>query len=233
MITYYLINLTILILSKTKLYTQLLHLMNNFILLLSLLFQVSYCQTYYQVEDALQEINSMAQFEAFKTKHKGWFVETKTIPISDSIKTPEVEDAQVGDVFRQNYGNNPRILTKVLAVKEVEQCRVQYIFLDGREKSFSEIEKLRIHILHEFKKGTPFISLVKQYSMDGSQTGDTGWFLKGKMAPEFEKAVWKRSQGSIFFAEVPSRKWYFVVYKTHANRKECAIECVSVDFDFQ
>ena len=85
--------------------------------------------------------------------------------------------------------------------------------------------------ISQFKNGVSFDTLVKQYTMDGNPSGILDWFLKGKMAPEFDKAVWHRPQGSIFTVDVPYKKWYYVVLKTDSNRTECAIDCISIDFD--
>ena len=60
-----------------------------------------------------------------------------------------------------------------------------------------------------------------------------GWFLPGEMPLEFEKAVWNKSKGMIFTVDIPEKKWYYVVYKTHHNKKECPLECISVDFEMR
>jgi peptidyl-prolyl cis-trans isomerase D len=61
-------------------------------------------------------------------------------------------------------------------------------------------EKLAKDLLAKVRAGADFAALAKQYSTDpGSKTkgGDLGWFSKGAMVPEFEKAVLALPTGGI------------------------------------
>lgn len=62
-------------------------------------------------------------------------------------------------------------------------------------KKRSEAEK----ILEELKKGANFAELAKKYSECPSRKrgGDLGWFGKGKMVPEFEKAAFSLKKGDL------------------------------------
>ncbi|MGM5471378.1 peptidylprolyl isomerase [Flavobacteriaceae bacterium LMO-SS05] len=108
---------------------------------------------------------------------------------------------------------------KLIERTKVLHHRVNYIFFDGHKKSIGEISKLRNAILSKYKQGTPFENLAKQYSMDinGKRGGDSGWFAKGDVVPEFEEQVThgRYKIGDIFTFDIPSRKWYYVILKTY------------------
>ena len=62
-------------------------------------------------------------------------------------------------------------------------------------KTRSEAEKL----LGELKKGASFSTLAQQHSECPSRKkgGDLGWFGRGKMVPEFEKAAFSLKKGEL------------------------------------
>ena len=62
-------------------------------------------------------------------------------------------------------------------------------------KKKSEAEK----ILDELNKGANFAELAKKYSECPSKKrgGDLGWFGRGKMVPEFEKAAFSLKKGEL------------------------------------
>jgi parvulin-like peptidyl-prolyl isomerase len=107
---------------------------------------------------------------------------------------------------------------KVLERDAFDGMRCSYVFLDGGELGYAQIENIRRQVMAAYKAGTPFADLAKQYGMDGNKTGDTDWFREGQMVKDFEDAVRDHKAGDLFLVDVPDKRWYYVVLKTHADR---------------
>lgn len=73
----------------------------------------------------------------------------------------------------------------------MKQVKASHILVKKR----SEAEK----ILEELKKGASFAELAKNHSECPSKKrgGDLGWFGRGKMVPEFEKAAFSLKKGEL------------------------------------
>ncbi len=73
--------------------------------------------------------------------------------------------------------------------KTDEQIRASHILVKD--------EKTAQEVLDKLKKGGNFADLAKKYSADSTaeKGGDLGWFDKGKMVPEFDKAAFALKDG--------------------------------------
>ena len=62
-----------------------------------------------------------------------------------------------------------------------------------------EKESLAKEVIEKLNKGESFARLAEQYSMDGSRKrgGDLGFFGKGMMVKEFEKAAFALKKGEV------------------------------------
>jgi peptidyl-prolyl cis-trans isomerase SurA len=83
------------------------------------------------------------------------------------------------------------------------KARVRHILI-LTEKGLSADKKKEKYlrakeILREIKRGKDFAAAAKEYSEDisASEGGDVGFVEKGKMVPEFEKAVYSLKEGAI------------------------------------
>jgi len=104
---------------------------------------------------------------------------------------------------------------KIVGVDSIRSLKVSYIYLDGERLSKAEIDSIRDKIISQYKDGTPFEQLVQTYTMDGNSTGDFGWIREDYIDPEFAAVVKSHKKGEIFTVDIPTRKWYHVVLKTH------------------
>ncbi len=68
-------------------------------------------------------------------------------------------------------------------------------------------------VLQEVKNGGDFAALAKQYNTDstGDRGGDLGWFGKGEMVPEFEKAAYSLKKDEIYPTPVESTYGYHII----------------------
>jgi len=81
-------------------------------------------------------------------------------------------------------------------------------------------------VYDEIQKGTSFAELAKQYSKDPGSAihgGDLGWFGKGQMVPEFEKAAFS---GKIGVAQKPIKTnyGYHIIKVTGRSDKKYIVE---------
>lgn len=71
------------------------------------------------------------------------------------------------------------------------KVRASHILVSSQEKAKS--------ILEEIKKGADFAKLAKKHSEcpSSKKGGDLGFFSKGRMVPEFEKAAFSLNPGEV------------------------------------
>jgi len=77
------------------------------------------------------------------------------------------------------------------------------------------VQKLATAIYERAKEGEEFATLANEYSVDpgnqGTKGGDLGWFGKGQMVKEFEKAAFTAKKGEII-EPVKSNFGYHIIY---------------------
>jgi len=94
--------------------------------------------------------------------------------------------------------------------KTGEQLRTSHILVKS--------EQAAQDILAQLKKGASFEELARKNSVDGSAAkgGDLGWFSRGTMVPEFEKAAWSLKDGEM--SDVVKTQYGFHIIKVTGKR---------------
>ena len=108
----------------------------------------------------------------------------KRVVIEAYWKQKVEEQAKITDADLQKYYDQNKEKFKV-----GDQIRASHILL--------KTEKEAQDVLSQLKAGGSFEELARKYSVDpaGAKGGDLGWFGKGSMIPEFEKAAFALKEG--------------------------------------
>ncbi len=179
----------------------------------------------------LEKFDNPEQIQNIKKLHPEWDIQISTTLGIDSLKYPKAVKANIGEIYENQYDSGKvRVLFRVLRRWNGDICKLKYIYFDGSKMNMKEIDSLRAVVMLKYRSGQDFTDLVHAYTMDSNPTGDLGWFYKGQMVPEFEQAVFPQPKDALFTVDVPSRKWYYVVLKTHANIFTSLTETVGIQF---
>ena len=142
-------------------------------------------------------------------------------------KSPEVS-AKMEDMKK-------RVVVEAYLKKKVEEqvnvsdADLQKIYDQKKDKFKTDAQVRASHILlktakeaqdvlAQLKGGATFEELAKKVSVDpaGAKGGDLGWFSKGNMIPEFEKAAFALKEGEL--SKVVETKFGFHVIKLTGKR---------------
>jgi len=193
-------------------------------ILLALLTITTKGQTKKEIKQTLKNIETQEDFQKYKDKNSDWNIELIEINTSDSELPKKLAELKKGKI-REVKINNENYYYKLISSSKETEFRVSYIYLNGKELTKKEIDSIRPIIIEKYNSGISFGNLVEEYNMDSnSKKGDLGWFKKGKMVPDFEKAVIEHKESDIFTVDVDNsnnhwmHNWYYVVLKTHKNR---------------
>lgn len=180
-----------------------------------------YGQTLKEAKQALKKLKQIEDADSLKQLHPSWQMFVNWELLMDSSSNPDLTNKKPGDIIVRDHGDfEPKFIIKVFGFENQELCKVRYIYLDGHVYSPTQIDSLRNLIIHKYKTGESFDSLVSHFSMDGNPTGDLPWFGKGTMVQEFYDGVLSYKPGDLFTVDVPPKLWYYVVLKTDENRVE-------------
>lgn len=109
----------------------------------------------------------------------------------------------------------------VLKKMDVEHYRLNYIFLDGKQMPYEDLDALRDRIL-KLSKTRKFENLAQRYSMDLNRNrgGDSGWFKSNSVPEQFKNASLSsmRAANEIFKVDLDQMKWYYLVLKSYSPK---------------
>lgn len=164
----------------------------------------------------IKSVNTLDQANAFIKDNPTLGAEI--IRMNTGLDTSELAKQIFADSSRKPFtyeGNT----YKVVETQKTFLLRVSYIYLDGSKLSIHQIDSLRAIIIAQYKSGTSFPELAKQYNMDGNVGGDFGWVQEEYLVTDFVAAVKKHDVGEIFPIDIPAKKWYYVTLKTFEERE--------------
>jgi len=141
------------------------------------------------------------------------------------VSEPVVQTDKVGDNWRvivelpgvKNVAEAIKLIGETPTLEFKEAGVIQPTDTAEIDKYNSDQEKKAETILAQVRAGGDFAKLAQQYSEDsGSQNkgGDLGYFAKGVMVPEFEKAVWSLKVNEIYPTLVKTQFGYHIIKKT-------------------
>ena len=134
---------------------------------------------------------------------------------------------KVGQVYGPYAENGTYSLYKVTGEKEGTQpaARASHILIkaEANTPQAKAAAKAKAQdLINKIKGGADFAALARQFGTDGTkdQGGDLGWFTKGRMVPEFEKAIFGAPGVGLLPAPVETSFGYHVVKVTAAPTKQ-------------
>lgn len=79
-----------------------------------------------------------------------------------------------------------------------------------------EKQSQALDIIRKISEGANFADMAKQFSNCPSKNkgGDLGWFEKGKMVPEFERAAFALNPGQMTTEPVKTKFGYHIIKRT-------------------
>lgn len=181
-------------------------------IIVALLFQAFlitvHCQSLTQIKKELEATPDPLGYVKYKLKKKYKVDTVAIISTTSFIGLPDslAYRGKTGKVYGPFKGNN--VLIKILAKVPNTFYHVSHIVLDTAifKKEFAD--SLASTIVNRIQSGnSTFETMAGTYSADrgsSSRGGDLGWFVRGVMLPQLDKAVAVHKKGDLFKVWTPA-----------------------------
>ena len=173
-----------------------------------------YCQTEAEAMEALGTVSTIEDLRTLKSAFPEWEISLNRIPAFGPLKVSDITALSIGEIHKVRTDENIVLIDKLLSREKVTYMKVLYIYISGEDRTIAEIDSIRSLIMTEYNDGADIEGLVEKYNEDGNLKG-LDWFSEWMVVDEFYKGVIGSQKDEIFTVDVPDRKWYYVVYKTH------------------
>ncbi len=122
------------------------------------------------------------------------------------------DEAAASAELTKRYGWDMKVYEQKVMRPFILQTKLAQKIKDD-VKTKTDLKGKAEEVLEEVKKGADFAALAKQYNTDstGERGGDLGWFGKGEMVPEFEKAAFSLKKGEVNPTLVESVYGYHII----------------------
>lgn len=158
-------------------------------------------QTTAQIKKELETTPDPLGYVKFKIKKKFKIDTVAIVSTTSFLGLPDsiAYRGKVGKVYGPFKGSN--VLIKVMAKVPNTFYHVYHIVLDTGIFKMKFADSLADNIINRIKSGnSTFESMASTYSADPSSSfrgGDLGWFVKGFMLPQIDKAITTHKKGDI------------------------------------
>ncbi len=141
-----------------------------------------------------------------ETDLKGYYEQNKEsyrVPEQRRVRYLFVDAGKIRETLQVSEAELRRYYEQNLQTYQLpERVRAAHVLFKTQGKTPEETEKIRAKaagVLNEARKGADFAELARKYSEDGSAAsgGDLGFFARGQMVPEFEKAAFTLAAGTV------------------------------------
>ncbi len=128
-------------------------------------------------------------------------VDTLSISAFPASISNQIASAKPGSIVGPAASNEGYVLYHVIGSvpSKEEMVRASHILINQYGDDAKNLEEA-MKIYDQLQKGADFSTLAKEYSKDPGSAikgGDLGWFGKGQMVPEFEKAAFSGKIGVV------------------------------------
>lgn len=163
----------------------------------------------------IDEANYLKEFNLTKEEVKK-SIEKEAIAEKYIQKESQVSDKEVEDYYNKHKKDLGEVKASHILIKNVDENGKK---LD--DAKIKENKKLAENVLKKALEGENFEDLAKKYSEDTSAEngGDLGFFGKGAMVEEFEKAAFSLNKGEIYPEIVETQYGYHIIKKTDEKEK--------------